>query len=219
MIYLLVKMMTLLLIAAGLGCALGWFGRGARDREAREAQEGRDAARLHDLRAQRDAAEAALAEKDARIAELEAGASKPPPEPAAPPEAEAAAPVAAVTAAEEVETPDAPEPKSPPPAEPGPALSREVEAAAPVQAVTPAAAGFEPMARPADGGDDLRQISGVGPKIESLLHEAGVWSYSQIAAFTPEDVAAFDDRLKFRGRIEREDWIGQAKALAAGGKD
>ena len=71
------------------------------------------------------------------------------------------------------------------------------------------------MAEPADGGDDLRQISGIGPKIEGLLHEMGIWRYEQIAAFTSAEVAWVDDRLRFKGRIAREDWIGQARALAA----
>ncbi len=61
--------------------------------------------------------------------------------------------------------------------------------------------------------DDLRKISGIGPKIEARLHELGVFHYDQIAFWTEAQVAYFDDELKFKGRIVREDWIGQAKAL------
>ena len=74
-------------------------------------------------------------------------------------------------------------------------------------------------AKPAEaaaGGDDLKRLSGVGPALEKKLHEAGVTSFAQIAAWTPEDVAAFDEKLNFKGRIEREGWIAQAKDLAQG---
>ena len=46
--------------------------------------------------------------------------------------------------------------------------------------------------------------------------EAGVTTFAQIAAWTEEDVAAMDEKLSFKGRIEREGWIDQAKELAKG---
>ncbi len=64
--------------------------------------------------------------------------------------------------------------------------------------------------------DDLKKISGVGPVLEKKLHGLGITKYAQVAAFTEEDVARVDDALSFKGRIGREDWIGQAKALAEG---
>jgi len=70
-------------------------------------------------------------------------------------------------------------------------------------------------APPSGGADDLKRIKGVGPKIESLLHDLGVFTLAQIAAWTPENVAWVDRRLKFKGRIERERWISQAHALVA----
>ncbi|PKQ11024.1 MAG: 50S ribosomal protein L21 [Alphaproteobacteria bacterium HGW-Alphaproteobacteria-1] len=73
-----------------------------------------------------------------------------------------------------------------------------------------------PAAKATVGGDDLKRLSGVGPALEKKLHEAGVTSFAQIAAWTPEDVAAFDEKLNFKGRIEREGWIEQAKELAQG---
>lgn len=63
--------------------------------------------------------------------------------------------------------------------------------------------------------DDLKLISGVGPKLEQVLNERGVRSFADIAAWTAEDVARFDAELGFEGRIVRDDWIGQAKGLAA----
>ncbi|MBO6755561.1 MAG: NADH-quinone oxidoreductase subunit E [Roseibium sp.] len=66
--------------------------------------------------------------------------------------------------------------------------------------------------------DDLKQLKGVGPKLESLLHDLGVFHFDQIAAWGPEEVAWVDNRLKFKGRIERDGWIAQAKILAGGGE-
>lgn len=66
------------------------------------------------------------------------------------------------------------------------------------------------------GADDLKQLSGVGPALEKKLHAAGVTTFAQIAAWTPEDVAAMDEKLSFKGRIEREGWIAQAQEKAQG---
>ncbi|MCT8974396.1 NADH-quinone oxidoreductase subunit NuoE [Microbaculum marinisediminis] len=66
--------------------------------------------------------------------------------------------------------------------------------------------------------DNLKKISGVGPKIEGLLHSLGIFHFDQIAALTPDQVAWVDGYLKFKGRIGREDWISQAKTLAEGGE-
>ena len=71
---------------------------------------------------------------------------------------------------------------------------------------------------PAEGADDLKKISGVGPKLEKLLNSLGIYKYDQVAAWSADDVAWVDARLTFKGRIERDDWMSQAKKLAAGGK-
>ncbi|WP_299612751.1 50S ribosomal protein L21 [uncultured Tateyamaria sp.] len=68
----------------------------------------------------------------------------------------------------------------------------------------------------AAGGDDLKELSGVGPALEKKLHEAGVTTFAQVAAWTPEDVADMDEKLSFKGRIEREGWIEQAKEKTKG---
>jgi len=66
---------------------------------------------------------------------------------------------------------------------------------------------------PEDGPDDLKRINGIGPAIEKTLHELGIFHLRQIAELTPDNVAWLDRHLAFPGRIEREDWIGQAKTL------
>ncbi|SLN49857.1 NADH-quinone oxidoreductase chain 2 [Roseovarius albus] len=68
------------------------------------------------------------------------------------------------------------------------------------------------------GADDLKKISGVGPKLEQTLNELGFYHYDQIAKWSEAEIAWVDARLKFKGRIERDDWIGQATELAKGGK-
>jgi NADH-quinone oxidoreductase subunit E len=62
--------------------------------------------------------------------------------------------------------------------------------------------------------DDLKLISGVGPKLEQVLNGLGVWTFAQIAGWTPREIAWVDDYLAFAGRIGRDEWLKQAKALA-----
>ncbi|MAY63739.1 MAG: hypothetical protein CML29_16170 [Rhizobiales bacterium] len=66
------------------------------------------------------------------------------------------------------------------------------------------------------GKDDLKKIKGVGRVIETKLNAAGITTYAQIAAWTKKDAESFSEQLDFRGRIEREKWISQAKKLAKG---
>jgi len=68
----------------------------------------------------------------------------------------------------------------------------------------------------AKDGDDLTNISGVGPVIVGKLHAEGVTTFAQIAAWTDADVEAIEEKLSFKGRVGREDWIAQAKELAKG---
>ncbi|MBT8429026.1 MAG: hypothetical protein KJN79_03855 [Gammaproteobacteria bacterium] len=64
-----------------------------------------------------------------------------------------------------------------------------------------------------DTADDLQQIKGIGPKIAGILQELGIRRFEQIAAWSPEKVDWVNERLRFKGRIEREEWISQARAL------
>ncbi|MXQ07823.1 50S ribosomal protein L21 [Alphaproteobacteria bacterium GH1-50] len=79
----------------------------------------------------------------------------------------------------------------------------------------PAAKKAAPKADAA-GADDLKKLSGVGPALEKKLNDAGVTTFAQIASWTEADVAEFDEKLSFKGRIEREGWVEQAKAYAEG---
>lgn len=65
-------------------------------------------------------------------------------------------------------------------------------------------------------GDDLKEIAGVGPKIEQKLNSLGIYHFDQIAAWTQDEIDWVNKEISFKGRIEREKWIEQAKALAAG---
>ena len=65
--------------------------------------------------------------------------------------------------------------------------------------------------------DNLQLISGVGPKIEGILNGLGIWTFAQIAAWTDVEQTWVDGYLRFRGRIQRDDWVRQADALARGG--
>lgn len=109
--------------------------------------------------------------------------------------------IAAAAASEVVDAEaEAEPPQSPPPAE---------RATAPAETPAPAAAN--------QAGDDLRRIKGVGPKLVALLHAQGVTSYAQIAAWTDADVDRVDAQLgTFAGRIRRDNWVEQARFLAAG---
>jgi NADH-quinone oxidoreductase subunit E len=63
--------------------------------------------------------------------------------------------------------------------------------------------------------DDLKAISGIGPKLEKVLNDLGVWTYRQVAAWGAAEVAWMDDRLGFPGRIARDGWVAQAEALSS----
>ncbi len=86
-------------------------------------------------------------------------------------------------------------------------------AAAPASKAAPKKAAA--AAAPA-GADDLKKLSGVGPALEKKLLAAGVTTFAQIAAWTEAEIAEFDEKLSFKGRIEREGWVEQAKELAKG---
>lgn len=63
------------------------------------------------------------------------------------------------------------------------------------------------------GADDLKLISGVGPKLEGVLNGLGFWHFDQVAKWTGAEIAWVDSNLKFKGRIERDDWVAQATKL------
>ena len=95
-----------------------------------------------------------------------------------------------------------------------PAAARATEAK-PAAAKATEAKPAAPKAGKAAAGGDLKKLSGVGPALEKKLIAAGVTSLEQVAAWTEADVTKIDEELSFKGRIEREGWIAQAKELTA----
>ncbi|MCP4380450.1 MAG: 30S ribosomal protein S2, partial [Hyphomicrobiales bacterium] len=61
--------------------------------------------------------------------------------------------------------------------------------------------------------DDLKKITGIGPALEKKLHKLGITKLDQVANFSDEEIEKVDNALDFKGRIQRDDWIGQAKTL------
>jgi NADH-quinone oxidoreductase subunit E len=135
------------------------------------------------------------AEAEVKKAEVKTAAKKPAPKPAS------KAKTAAVKAA-----PAKPEPVALATAAPE-AAAGMIEPVMPEDFVKP-----KPMAKP-DMPDDLKVISGVGPKLEGVLNSLGIWTYEQIAGWTPYEIAWIDDYLQFKGRIERDEWVSQAAEL------
>ncbi|HSO48884.1 MAG TPA: NADH dehydrogenase subunit E, partial [Rhizobiaceae bacterium] len=98
------------------------------------------------------------------------------------------------------------------------ALARSVK-----QKEKPVAVSLDDPNRPAKAEkpavpDKLQMISGVGPKIEKTLHELGIFTFAQVADWKKPQRDWVNTYLDFPGRIEREDWVKQAKALAKGGE-
>lgn len=100
---------------------------------------------------------------------------------------------------------------------PAPAKAKpaaKAEQAAPVQKKSGAALEEILLAKPKGVADDLKAISGVGPKLETALNEAGIFHYWQIAGLTNAQIEALDSKLDFRGRMARDNWIEQARTLS-----
>lgn len=132
---------------------------------------------------------------------------------AAPPKPAGTAPTASAGGAggptASAAAPEAPE-SAPAPA--APAAAATVAETTSAEAV----AGTKPEALQAPVGekDDLKQISGVGPVLEGKLNELGIYHFWQIARWSRDEVNWVDGFLNFKGRIDRDDWITQAKTLA-----
>ena len=62
--------------------------------------------------------------------------------------------------------------------------------------------------------DDLKEIKGVGAKLETMLHDTGITSYAQIAKMNDEAYQLIDELIPaFKGRAKRDDWASQARML------
>jgi NADH-quinone oxidoreductase subunit E len=106
-------------------------------------------------------------------------------------------------------------------AKPAPTAKKTDAAAKAKSAPEPAPAADGPEKQPevltaarASGADDLKRISGVGPKLEGVLNDLGFYHFDQIAKWTSDEIQWVDNRLKFKGRIVRDDWVSQAKAFS-----
>lgn len=201
--FLLTEMWGLLILAALVGLLAGWilWGRrgaaGAADDVARlRADLAACTAKSSDLAAQLVSAQSEKAEAEARMASAmvaEAAATVS----AALSHAAAPAPLAAMAA-----------PVAPPAAVAPPIAPVAAAAVAKPQSLT-AARGGKP--------DDLKLIKGIGPKLEILCNRLGFYHFDQIAAWTAAEIAWVDDNLEgFKGRVSRDNWVAQARALASG---
>lgn len=133
------------------------------------------------------------------------------------------APATQAPAEETSESERKPEPAAAPDPAPVEASAPEPESDAPEPAVHPSEAmlaeleGVQPeqIGRPSSGGDDLTAISGIGPRIAEVLNDLGIWTYAQIASWTPDNATWVENHLSFKGRVGRENWVDQAKELLA----
>ncbi|MCZ0811919.1 MAG: NADH:ubiquinone oxidoreductase [Pseudomonadota bacterium] len=93
-------------------------------------------------------------------------------------------------------------------------------AAKPAEATEGGGTRPEALSAPKGGkADNLKEIKGVGPKLETLLNEMGFYHFDQIASWGPDEVAWVDGNIKgFKGRVSRDNWVEQAKVLASGGE-
>ena len=112
-----------------------------------------------------------------------------------------------------------------PAAQPAPASSPPIPAAqgdfAHLRSVRSEALLGEEGARaapPSGETDDLKRIRGIGVLIEKKLNSLGILTYEQVANWTGADIDRISNILDFKGRIERENWIEQARILATGGQ-
>ena len=76
-------------------------------------------------------------------------------------------------------------------------------------------AAFKGFKRPKGSPNDLLKIEMINKDLDTQLKKLNVLRYDQIAAFSDEDIANLDDVLQLNGRVEKEDWVGQAKRLMA----
>lgn len=107
----------------------------------------------------------------------------------------------------------APKAEAEPKAEPKAAASKEAPAAEAEAVETTRPSNL--LDAPQGEADDLTRIKGVGPGLLKKLNDNGVYHFWQIKDWGPAEIAYMDDQLSFKGRIERDNWIGQATEFAA----
>ena len=93
-----------------------------------------------------------------------------------------------------------------------------VETSKDVEEETPESVGTKPtlfLEAPSEK-DDLKKITGVGPKLEEAMNKLGIYQFAQVASWTNDEIMWVDDSLSVKGRIERDDWVGQVSELIKG---
>lgn len=93
-----------------------------------------------------------------------------------------------------------------------------VETSKEVEEETPESVGTKPtlFSEAPSEKDDLKKITGVGPKLEEAMNELGIYQFAQVASWTNDEIMWVDDSLSVKGRIERDDWVGQVSELIKG---
>ena len=90
-----------------------------------------------------------------------------------------------------------------------------VETSKEVEEETPESVGTKPtlFSEAPSEKDDLKKITGVGPKLEEAMNKLGIYQFAQVASWTNDEIMWVDDSLSVKGRIERDDWVGQVSEL------
>ena len=191
--FLLTEIWVLLALAAVLGLIVGWLIWGRRPEVAIDTS---DADRL---RAELSACTARGKEMSGRIATLDRDLS------------------AAQAKLADAQSRDG-APKMVAPVMAAPVAAPMQPAPAPVMAVPEAAAKPQGLTGARGGkADDLKLVKGIGPKLEILCNKLGFYHFDQIANWTAAEIAWVDENLEgFKGRVTRDEWVVQARDLAAG---
>jgi predicted flap endonuclease-1-like 5' DNA nuclease len=197
--FLLVEMWVLLALAALIGLIAGWliWGRRAQTGRRLGVDTGANANEIHRLRTELDRAKAQTRDPLDDIPAMQGGGYVRPPL-----AAQAVLPVSTQDPIVVMPADDAVQPV--PNAQPTPAALNSATVGKP-QGLIAARDGLP---------DDLTKIKGIGAKMEMLCNRLGFWHFDQIAAWNAEEIAWVDDNLEgFKGRVTRDNWVAQAKAL------
>lgn len=187
--FLLGEIWVLIALAALIGLGIGWLIWGRRGAD--------DSGEAAGLRADLAACEARARDCGQRMARLEQELATALAAQAAPVDED---PVAATASSTETDK------------EPAPDAAPAPEDVGTKPATLEAARGGQP--------DDLKRIKGIGPKVEQLCNRLGFYHFDQIAAWTDDEIAWVDANLEtFKGRVTRDDWVAQARVLAAEAQD
>ena len=206
--FLLTEIFALLAIAALLGLFVGWLIWGRRSEVAIDTSE------ADRLRTELTARTARGKDMVGRMAGLERDLD------------DARVSLATPAAAVGVATPVMPAPVMPAPVMPAPIMTAPVMASPAVAPVIAAPLMTAPatVAKPKgltgardDKADDLKLVKGIGPKLEILCNKLGFYHFDQIANWTAAEIGWVDENLEgFKGRVTRDEWVTQARDLAAG---